>query len=82
MTRLIMSAAALILLVVLCGCCHTELPCWSHPGSEDVQVHRALRYDPYPETDVGPAGDGVRPREYDQPPPEPSRARWQLNGWQ
>ena len=82
MNRLMVFAAGLVLLVAVCGCCHTEFPCWSHPGSEDVQVHRAKRYDPYPEIDEAPVAAGTRPREYDQPPPEPSRSRWHLNGWE
>ena len=35
---------------------------------------RAPWYDPYPENEPGPAMVGVRPREYQKPPPEPSRA--------
>jgi hypothetical protein len=82
MHKMTLSAVGLLVLVAVCGCCHTEFPSWSHPGSEDVQVRRALRYDPYPQVENGPATAGVRPREFDQPPPEPSRSRWFLNQWQ
>ena len=82
MHKMMALAARLLLLVASGGCCHTEFPCWSHPGSEDVQLRRAVRYDPYPEIEDGPTNAGVRPREFDQPPPEPSRSRWFLNQWQ
>ncbi len=79
MARLL--AAGLLSLVAAGGCVHTEGPNWCHPGGARAQQTRALRYDPYPENDVGPSMVGVRPREYDKPPPETSRARWQLGGW-
>ncbi len=65
----------------LAGCKGVAGPCWLHPGSAQAQQARALRYDPYPENETGPKMPGVRPREYDRPPPEPSRARWQLGHW-
>jgi len=75
-------AAGLLLMVVFCGCSSIAPPSWSHPGSEAVQRRRALRYDPYPENEIGPPVVGVRPREYDKPPPEASRARWFLGNWE
>jgi hypothetical protein len=63
------------------GCKSVDKPDLSHPGTAPAQQARALRYDPYPDNESGPAMVGVRPREYDVPPPEPSRARWYLNGW-
>jgi hypothetical protein len=74
-------AAALLLLTTLSGCAGTAGPNWLHPGTAKAQQNRALRYDPYPEGEAGPMMVGVRPREYDKPPPEPSRARWQLGNW-
>jgi hypothetical protein len=47
------------------------------PGTAATQQNRALRYDPYPENEPGPAMVGVRPREYVKPIPEVDRARWQ-----
>ncbi|NLF08244.1 MAG: membrane or secreted protein [Pirellulaceae bacterium] len=73
--------AVLLCLVALAGCRTLAQPAWSKPGSADVQRARALRYDPYPESEPGPALVGVRPREYEVAPPEPSRARWHLGGW-
>ena len=73
--------AGLLLLTSLGGCKSTAGPSWLHPGSASVQQNRALRYDPYPENESGPAMVGARPREYDKPPPEPSRARWKIGNW-
>jgi hypothetical protein len=75
------SLAAGLLLAACCGCSSIALPSWSHPGSEQVQRRRALQYDPYPEHEIGPPVAGLRPREYDKPPPEPSRARWRDGNW-
>ena len=74
-------AVALLTLTALGGCKGTAGPCWLHPGSAQEQRARALRYDPYPENEPGPSMAGVRPREFEKPPPEPSRARWQDGGW-
>ncbi len=74
-------AAALLLSLLFCGCKTTAPPAWTHPGSEEVQRRRALQYDPYPELEVGAPVAGLRPRDYDKPPPEPSRARWYLGNW-
>jgi hypothetical protein len=75
-------ATGLLLLIALGGCKGVAKPDLTHPGSAPVQQARALRYDPYPENEPGPAMVGVRPREYQTPPPEPSRARWQLGKWE
>ncbi len=74
-------AAGLLLLAATAGCKYTAKPCWLHPGTAECQQLRALRYDPYPENETGPAMTGVRPRGYEKPPPEPSRARWERGGW-
>ena len=70
------------LLLGLAGCASTTKPDVLHPGTLQAQQARALRYDPYPTDETGaPPMTGDRPREYDKPPPEPSRARWQLGNW-
>jgi hypothetical protein len=74
-------AVVLPILIAPAGCCHTARPDWAHPGGTEVQQKRALRYDPYPENEPGPALTGVRPREYESPPPETSRARWTKGNW-
>ncbi len=73
--------AAVLLLLALFGCQSTAGPDWTHPGSAPKQQTRALRYDPFPENEPGPPMTGVRPREYQRPPAEPSRARWTLGNW-
>jgi hypothetical protein len=74
-------AAEVLILTALAGCQRTAGPCWLHPGSASTQQNRALRYDPYPENEPGPEMVGVRPREYQKPPSEASRARWELGKW-
>lgn len=48
------------------------------PGSVEAQRDRAVRFDPYPENDIGPHVDGGRPPGYQNPLPEVSRSRWTL----
>jgi len=74
-------AAGLLILIASGGCQNIARPNWSHPGSAQSQQCQALRYDPYPENDIGPTMVGARPREYQNPPPEASRARWFLGKW-
>ncbi len=66
-----------VLFLGLAGCSATR-PSLAHPGSAQVQQNRAVRFDPYPENETGPAMVGVRPREFDKPITEPARARWQM----
>ena len=75
------SLAVGLILLMLGGCCSIATPDWMDPGPAKVQQTRALRYDPYPDNEAGPAMVGVRPREYEIPPPEPSRARWYDGNW-
>ena len=65
------AAAGLLMLVALDGCRDIAGPDWTHPGTASVQQKRALRYDPYPESDSGPSMDGTRPRN--STPRHPSR---------
>jgi hypothetical protein len=81
MNRLRSLLTAMTLWTVCCGCRGIETPNWFHPGDWKTQRERAKRYDPYAENEPGPPMEGIRPREYDKPPPEPSRARWHLGGW-
>ena len=74
-------AASLLILVLLGGCQGLGWTNWGHPGTASCQQKQVLRYDPYPEKEVGTPVDGTRPREYDTPPPECSRARWTTGNW-
>ncbi|MCC6126981.1 MAG: membrane or secreted protein [Pirellulales bacterium] len=77
------SALGLVLCVLagVGGCKNLEGPNWLRPGSAEEQQQKAIRYDPFPQTDLGPATSNVRPKSYDKPIAEPSQARWFLNGW-
>jgi len=46
-----------------------------HPGTIEQQRLRSTIHDPYPDPDLGPKIDGGRPREYQEPLPEPVRNR-------
>ena len=81
MKRSWLLAVGVLALTFPAGCKSVAEPCWLHPGPAQQQQTRALRYDPYPENEAGPAMVGVRPRAYEKPPPEPSRARWCLGNW-
>jgi hypothetical protein len=61
---------------ILAGC-NLEPPAIFNPGDLQYQRARANRYDPFPDPQAGPAIPEVRPREFSNPPPEASRARWQ-----
>jgi hypothetical protein len=72
-------AAALLLVVaslLSTGCQSLARPNWFSPGPAPYQQSRAQRFDPYPENEPGPEVVGARPRSYQHPLPEPSRARW------
>ncbi len=74
-------AAGVLCTIALAGCQHLARPDWTQPGSAASQQARALRYDPYPENEPGPALVGARPRAYQVGTPEPSRSRWFLGRW-
>ncbi len=55
-------------IVAVAGCSSSVArPNWLNPGEIGYQRQQALRYDPYPEDDLGPPIVGGRPREYDRP---------------
>jgi hypothetical protein len=68
--------AAVLLSLMGSGCANLDLPYVAHPGSVNYQRARAHRWDPFPDSEAGPAIPETRPREYQDAPPEPSRARW------
>ena len=55
-----------------CGLYHPRL---RNPGTIEQQRLRATIHDPYPDPDLAPKIDGGRPREYQEPLPEPVRNR-------
>ena len=75
-----------LLIVIVCsalatafGCRGTQTPQIFGPGSASYQQSQAQRFDPYPETNVGPNVAGGRPDGYSMPPAEPYRGR--ANQW-
>lgn len=64
-----------LLLLSAAGCQSVAPPTW-FAGTAQQQRARAQQFDPYPESDTGPAVDGGRPLEYQRALPETSRARW------
>jgi hypothetical protein len=75
--RTIHRTFALAAISCLATGCQLEPPAIFNPGSLEYQRARANRYDPFPDPDAGPDIPGTRPREFANPPPEASRARWQ-----
>lgn len=71
----------LALLLPLAGCASYPPLNWFQPGPAPVQQSRAVRFDPYPEKEVGPEVVGGRPREYQAPPSEPVRSQQWQNPW-
>ena len=71
-------ALLLIALVLLVGCADIAPPRIFHPGSQEYQQNRALRFDPYPLTDVAPEIVGGRPLQYIKPAPENERVQNEL----
>ena len=69
--RLIIAFAAASLLI---GGCAGNSTFW-HPGNVQQQRLRATIHDPFPDPDMGPKIDGGRPREFQEPLPEPVRNR-------
>jgi hypothetical protein len=59
-------------LVIASGC--TAARPTLRPESLERQRERAVRFDPYPESDVGPDIVGGRPPGYQRELPEPERA--------
>ncbi len=76
MSRYTWILAALLMGVGLSGCSSISAPNWCHPGTAAQQRARAERFNPYPETEIGPNITGARPREFEQQIAEPARARW------
>jgi hypothetical protein len=64
--------------VVLTGCHGLSHPNLFHPGPAALQRDQARRFDPYPESDIGPSMDEARPPDFQQGMPVPTRSRWTL----
>jgi len=65
------------------GCSYYH-PRVRYPGTIEQQRLRATIHDPYPDPDLGPNdGGSARPRDYQEPLPEPVRNRifWDSTIW-
>lgn len=62
----------------LSGCHGLARPNLFHPGPAGYQRNQAKRFDPYPESDIGPSMDEARPPDFQQGMPAPTRSRWTL----
>lgn len=80
------NAAALLTVVSVMawagGCASLGKPTWQTSGNALAQQRRAVRFDPYPQPDIGSTlfreaqMDGSRPRDYNEPVAEVRRSRW------
>lgn len=72
----------LVLLPLAGGCASLGKPTWPAGGTARAQQRRAVRFDPYPQDDIGTTlfreslMDGTRPRDYNEPVAEIRRSRW------
>lgn len=73
--------AAWMIVATTCGCASLGKPTLPAPDARSQQ-HRAVRFDPYLQDDIGPylfrqpLMDGSRPRDFNEPVPEIRRSRW------
>ena len=77
MHRILAWGLVALMLFAFAGC-QTAHPSLAHPGPAKAQQNQAVRFDPYPENEIGPPMVGVRPPDYQNPISEPARARWQI----
>lgn len=78
--RLLLALSAMFLSTGI-GCAGVTGPRFGGPGPAEWQRAEAQRFDPYPEPEAGPTILGGRPRDYEEPIAEPSRARWNPLTW-
>jgi len=72
----------MLLGVCLAAGCSLYHPPILHPGNINQQRLRATIHDPYPDPDLGPNdGGSARPRDYQEPLPEPVRNRLFVDSW-
>ncbi|MBP63348.1 MAG: hypothetical protein CMJ62_17640 [Planctomycetaceae bacterium] len=79
MLNLLKTVLAFLILPSASACVVT--PDWTNPGNIRTQQLRAMRHDPYAETDVAPRVVGGRPREYLVPLPQAVRDQPQVSNF-
>lgn len=73
--------SGLLVSLSVAGAVGCHWPGFYHPGTAPYQRYQATLHDPYPDTDLGPAVVGGRPRDFEKPLPEPVRNRWLQDSW-
>ena len=79
-TATILTTVGIMLLVG--GCASLGKLTWQSNATAQTQQRRAVRFDPYPQDDIGSTlfrealMDGSRPRDYNEPVAEVRRSRW------
>jgi len=72
--------AVIAVVLMAPGCASLGKPAWLDPGPARNQQRRAVRFDPFLQTEVRhdqlSTMDGSRPRDYAEPVPEVTRSRW------
>ena len=81
MNKLASLLLATLVTIGVGGCQNMGRPNWFSPGTAAQQQGQAQQFDPYPENELGPQIVGSRPREFQKPPPETTRARWLPWNW-
>jgi hypothetical protein len=83
LSRPLLVGLALLVAVGSPGCATLGRPQWLDPPPSRVQQRRAVRFDPFPQSDIDASPlrtygilDGTRPRDYIEPAPEIRRSRW------
>jgi hypothetical protein len=74
----------LLLSAVCCSGCASPYIKWPHlfdPGDIRTQRYEAAIWDPYPDSSIGPAVIGARPREYMQQIPQAQRSQIWSDWW-
>lgn len=71
---------AVSFLIVAAGCPTTAGPRLIDPGTSEAKRQRALRFDPFADNTMGPAIPDARPRDFQNPPPNSTRGRWDQFG--
>ena len=74
-------SACVLTLLSAAGCASHGQYSIFQPGTIQQQRLRATVHDPYPDRNLGPEVVGGRPREYQQPLPEPVRNRIFVDSW-
>ena len=82
------NSACLLLVIGLLaptgGCLGVRMPQLVAPGTASYQRYQALRFDPYPDSELGPSVVGGRPRGYQKPAAQLERLRRfgpPIGGW-